>query len=187
MRSPTGEPTNPLLSAIDKHAISTLDSPVPVEVGENGLALDEQADRNRHGGRRRAVYVYPHEHYAFWRTVRMQAGARAPLLPGALGENLLIEGLLEPVAWIGDLLCIDEVELRIEGPRTPGHKLDAHLGFAWAGKMMQQSGFTGFLCSVARTGRLSAGAPVTVRPGDRITTIGEAHRLGRRTGHAAPF
>ena len=187
MRSPTGEQTTPLLSAIDKHAISALDSPVPVEVGENGLALDQQADRDRQGGRRRAVYVYPHEHYAFWRTVRMQAGAQEPLRPGALGENLLIEGLLESAAWIGDLLCIGEVELRIEGPRTPGHKLDAHLGFTWASKMMLQSGFTGFMCSVVRAGRLSAGASLTVRPGDRITTINQAHRLGRHTGHAARF
>jgi MOSC domain-containing protein YiiM len=187
IRTPAGDQPAELLSAIDKRAMSTLDSRLPVEVGASGLVPDQQADREHHGGPRRAVYVYPHEHYAFWRTVRMQAGVHSPLSPGALGENLLIEGLLEPAAWIGDLLKIGEVEMRIEGPRKPGFKLDAHLGFSWAGKMMLQSGFTGFFCSVVTAGRLCAGDPLTVRAGDRITTIAEAQRLGRPAGHVVRF
>ncbi|MFM2187326.1 MAG: hypothetical protein RIR43_1898, partial [Pseudomonadota bacterium] len=44
-----------------------------VSVGPLGLQGDEQADPTVHGGRGKAVYAYPHEHYAFWNTVRAQA------------------------------------------------------------------------------------------------------------------
>jgi MOSC domain-containing protein YiiM len=39
-----------------------------------GLAGDEQADQTVHGGLSKAVYAYPLAHYAFWQTVRAQAG-----------------------------------------------------------------------------------------------------------------
>ena len=51
-----------------------------------------------HGGPSKAVYAYPSEHYAFWQTVRAQAGVSLwddALPPGSLGENLSLEGLVE--------------------------------------------------------------------------------------------
>ena len=182
-----GTTANTPLSAIAKHALSTLEAPAPVEVRAFGIAGDEQADRVRHGGPRQAVYVYPAEHYAFWQTVRMQARQAQVLAPGALGENLLIEGLLEKQAWIGDRLQIGELILRVESPRSPCFKLDIRLGFSWASKMMVQSGFTGFYCSVERQGRITAGDEVSVRPGDRITSIEQAHRLNHRSRQPGLF
>ena len=38
-----------------------------------GIEGDEQADLSVHGGLGKAVYAYPSEHYAFWKTVRAQA------------------------------------------------------------------------------------------------------------------
>ena len=89
-------------SAIAKRAVAG-----PVAVAVLGLEGDEQADPAVHGGLAKAVYAYPAEHYAFWRTVRAQAGVaswNATLAPGSLGENLTLEGLLEDRAWIGDRL-----------------------------------------------------------------------------------
>src|SRR5438874_9530974 len=58
---------------------------------------DEQSDLTVHGGVDKAVYVYPSEHYEYWRRELPQAD-----LPwGAFGENLTTEGLLEDVR-IGD-------------------------------------------------------------------------------------
>lgn len=167
-------------SAIAKSALSSLESPAPVRVAPLGVAGDEQADPAVHGGLDKAVYVYPSEHYAFWRTVRGQAGRHDALAPGAMGENLLIEGLLEPEVWVGDRLSIGEVELRVESPRSPCFKLDARMGFSWASRMMVQSGYTGFYCSVVRQGLLAAGDPVLVRRGDRVVSIEQAHRLKHR-------
>jgi MOSC domain-containing protein YiiM len=172
-----GDRPRQVMSAIGKQALSTLAQPDPVAVGPLGVAGDEQVDLSVHGGPDKAVYLYPSEHYAFWQTVRGQAGRTEPLQPGALGENLLVSGLLEPALWIGDTLRIGEVVLRVESPRSPCFKFDIRMGFSWASKMMVQSGFTGAYCAVVHPGRLAAGAPIDVLPGDRVVTIEQSHRL----------
>lgn len=174
-----------VISAIAKSALSTLESPTWIEIGALGVVGDEQADLTVHGGLDKAIYVYPHEHYAFWRTVRAQAGVETPLAPGAMGENLLLEGLLETEVWIGDRLRIGDVELRVESPRQPCYKFNARMGFGWAARMMVQSGFTGFYCAVVRPGGLAAGDTVELRPGARDVSIGEAHRLKSRRASSA--
>ena len=171
-----------VMSGIAKQAIGSLAAPVPVELGALGLAGDEIVDLSVHGGLDKAVYLYPHEHYAFWQTVRGQAGLHEPMQAGALGENLLVEGLLEPGLWLGDRLRIGEVELRVESPRSPCFKFNLRMGFSWASKMMIQSGYTGAYCAVVRQGRIAAGDKIDVLPGDRVVTIEQSHRLrhGRR-------
>jgi len=44
-------------------------SPVegPVRVGALNIDGDQQADLTVHGGPSKAIYVYPAEHYEFWR------------------------------------------------------------------------------------------------------------------------
>lgn len=179
-----------VISGILKTPIGSLQSPVPVRVGKVGLEGDEQADLTVHGGLDKAVYLYPVEHYAFWHTVRLQAGVPTPpapaaatgtpLPPGSMGENLLVRGLLETEVWVGDRLRIGEVELRVESPRQPCYKFNARMGFKWAVKMMVDSGYTGFYCSVLRQGTLSAGDPVQLLAGERVLTIEQSHRLRNR-------
>ena len=50
---------------------------------------DRQSDLSVHGGSDKAVYAYPSEHYAFWRTEL--PGTDLPW--GVFGENLTTEGL----------------------------------------------------------------------------------------------
>ncbi len=166
-----------IVSGIGKQALSTLEDPIPVRIGELGVDGDEIVDLSVHGGLDKAVYVYPAEHYAFWRTVREQAGVREPCPPGLLGENLLLEGLLEGDLHIGDHLAIGEVLLRIESPRSPCHKFNLRMGFSWASKMMIQSGYTGAYCAVVRAGPLAAGQPVILRRSGGGLGILESHRL----------
>jgi MOSC domain-containing protein YiiM len=153
-----------------------------VPVGVQGLAGDEQADPTVHGGPSKAVYAYPAEHYAFWKTVRAQA--RVALwddtpAPGLLGENLTLRGLLEADAWIGDLLRLPDCTLAISEPRLPCAKLNAALGFAQAGKLMAQSGYCGFYLAVREPGSLAAGQRFEVVPGPRDVSIAELFRVRR--------
>jgi MOSC domain-containing protein YiiM len=173
-------------SGIRKTPRSTLDQPVRLAVEALGLVGDEQADLTVHGGRDKAVYAYPIEHYPVWQTMREQATKiDEPLPPGFLGENLTIEGLLENRVWIGDVLVIDPsepldqppVRLRVDSPRFPCFKFNARMGFRHASKMMVQSGFTGFYLEVLQTGTIAAGDRFRVLPGSREVTIEEAHRL----------
>src|ERR1700752_4353156 len=50
---------------------------------------DRQADLTVHGGRDKAVYVYPSEHYDYWR--KELPGTELPW--GMFGENFTTEGL----------------------------------------------------------------------------------------------
>ena len=58
-----------VMTAIGKRAVEG-----PRAVERLGIEGDEQADLSVHGGPAKAVYAYPSEHYAFWQTVRSQAG-----------------------------------------------------------------------------------------------------------------
>jgi MOSC domain-containing protein YiiM len=192
-----------VMSAIRKTPRSTLDRPVALEVAELGFVGDEQADLTVHGGRDKAVYAFPVEHYPVWQTMREQATKiDEPLPHGFMGENLTIEGLLETRVWIGDVLVIDAasspspsspstasstasstilpVRLRVDSPRFPCFKFNARMGFKHASKMMVQSGFTGFYLEVLQPGTIAAGDTFRVIPGAREVTIEEAHRLRSR-------
>jgi MOSC domain-containing protein YiiM len=166
-----------------------------VAVRRLGLLGDEQADLGVHGGLAKAVYAYPHEHYAFWRTVRAQAGVAPwdePLAPGSLGENLVLEGLLEDRLWIGDRLHIGAGRagpgcvLAVSEPRLPCFKFNAAMGFPQAAKMMLQSGWCGAYLSVVEPGDVMAGDTIELVPGPREVNLRELFRARAPSARAAP-
>lgn len=151
----------------------------PVEVRAMGLAGDEQADLSVHGGLSKAVYAYPSEHYGFWQTVRAQAKAAAwdePLPPGAMGENLTLQGLLETGVWIGDVLRFADCELAVSEPRFPCFKFNAVMGFNQASKLMVANAWCGFYLAVRVAGTLRAGESFELIPGPREVGITELFR-----------
>lgn len=154
-----------------------------VEVGPLGLAGDEQADPSVHGGITKAVYAYAQAHYAFWQTVRAQARVSLwdeALTPGALGENLTIEGLSEDRLWIGDRLRLPGCMLAVSEPRFPCFKFNAAMGFAHAAKLMVQSGYCGSYLAVLEPGTLQAGDPIELLPGPREVSVRELFRARAR-------
>lgn len=163
-------------TAIGKRPVSTLSQPDRIAVHPLGLEGDEQADPSVHGGLSRALYAYPHEHYAFWQTVRAQAQVALwdEALPhGLLGENLTITGLIEGDAYIGDVLRFPDCALAVSEPRYPCFKFEAVMGFKHAPKMMAQSGFSGIYLAVRRPGSIAAGEHYVLEPGPRETSIRE--------------
>src|SRR6516162_9381362 len=74
---------------------------------------DRQADLSVHGGADKAVYVYPAEHYDYWRSEL--PGRDLPW--GSFGENFTTNGLLEEAVHIGDRLRIGPVEVVVTQPR----------------------------------------------------------------------
>lgn len=144
-----------------------------------GVAGDEQADLTVHGGPDKAVYLYPHEHYAFWNGVRQQALKQTSnLLPGAFGENLTTTGLLESELWVGDRLQLDELVLEVTEPRAPCYKFAALMGYPHAVKQMLQSGYSGVYLKVVCPGAVQAGTQILLVPGPREMRI--AHINDRR-------
>jgi MOSC domain-containing protein YiiM len=163
-----------LMSAIGKAAVSG-----PVAVGPLGLAGDEQADLSVHGGLSKAVYALPREHLAWWQAQRQARGVSLfdeALAPGALGENLSLQGLNEEAVFIGDTWHFTEVVLRVTEPRQPCGKFNAVMGYDQAGRDMVQSGRCGFYLVVDKPGTLSPGESFEVQPGERATSIAAALR-----------
>jgi MOSC domain-containing protein YiiM len=165
------------LSAIGKRPVSTLDCPTRCAVGPQGVEADESVERRIHGPPLQALYIYPAEHYEFWRALARQHHARPIADAGALGENLTVQGLTESTVWIGDVLTVGTVRMRITRPRVPCFKLNAHLGLRMAAKLMVQSGFTGYYCEVLQPGDLAAGELLELIPGARTLTVLDRHRL----------
>jgi MOSC domain-containing protein YiiM len=172
-----------IMTGIRKRSVSSQEAQHAIEVGKLGLKGDEQADLTVHGGLSKAVYAYPSEHYAFWQTVRAQAGQQAldePLPHGMLGENLTLSGLLESNAYVGDVLKFPNCTLAISEPRQPCYKFEAVMGFKQAVKMMAQSGYCGFYLAVRQGGTIAAGEAFELIPGPREVSIQELFKLAMR-------
>ena len=127
-----------------------------VRVTTLNLQGDEQSDLSVHGGADKAVYVYPSEHYAYWRAEL--PGADLPW--GAFGENFTTEGLLEEHVRIGDRLRVGSAEFVVTQPRMPCFKLGIRFDRPDIVKRFLRARRTGFYLSVTREGSVTAGDPI---------------------------
>jgi MOSC domain-containing protein YiiM len=125
----------------------------PVRIRALNVEGDEQADLTVHGGPSKAIYIYPAEHYDFWR--KELPDSHFPF--GSFGENLTTEGLLERQVNIGDRLCLGSVELVVTEPRLPCYKLGVKFNRDDIVKRFLKSRRTGFYCAVLREGAVQAG------------------------------
>jgi len=154
---------------------SIFKSPVAgrVRVRAQNIDGDRQSDLSVHGGIDKAVYAYPSEHYAFWRT---ELGLDA--LPwGAFGENLTTEGLLEREVAIGDHLHVGSAEFVVTQPRMPCFKLGIRFGRPDMVRRFTAIGWTGFYLAVVREGELAAGDSIALAPSrDERISVAEAFR-----------
>ena len=124
-----------------------------VRVARDNVEGDQQSDLSVHGGREKAVYVYPAEHYDFWR--RELPEAELPW--GAFGENFTTQGLLEDEVWIGDRYRVGTSELVVTQPRMPCYKLGIRFDRPDMVKRFLQSRRSGFYLAVEREGEVGAG------------------------------
>lgn len=130
----------------------------PVRVSTLNIEGDRQADLSVHGGADKAVYVYPSEHYGYWRSEL----PGTELGWGAFGENFTSEGLSEDGVRIGDRLRIGSAEFAVTQPRMPCFKLGIRFGRPAIVRQFLRSGRTGFYLAVTREGEASAGDPIRV-------------------------
>lgn len=130
----------------------------PVQVLAEHLAGDGQADLRVHGGRDKAVYAYPHEHYAYWRRYL----PAELLVPGAFGENFTTLGLLEPEVRVGDCFQVGTAVLLAVQPRQPCVKLGIRLGRPSVVKEFEQAGRHGIYFRVQQPGIVQAGDAITL-------------------------
>ncbi len=153
----------PVATGIFKEPV---DGAILLEPG--GVRGDFIADLRVHGGPRKAVYIYPSEHYAWW----AEKLGRESLPWGTLGENLTIQsigeskalaldGAGEPVdestVHIGDRFRAGGALLEVTRPRLPCYKLALKLGTNQVLRWMIERGAFGFYVAVIEPGEVRAG------------------------------
>lgn len=135
---------------------------------------DGQADLSVHGGRDKAVYAYPAEHYDYWR------GELSDLeLPwGMFGENFTTVGLSEDQVNIGDRFRIGSSVVMVTQPRMPCYKLGIKFGRESIIKLFLASGRSGIYFKVLEEGEVMAGNTIELIDRDKNNvTVADIVRL----------
>jgi len=141
------------------------------------LEGDAQADLEVHGGPDKAVYAYPSEHLPKWSEELDQE-----LGPAAFGENLSTAGGTEDDVSIGDRWLWGDAVLEVCQPRTPCFKLAMHRGRGDMGRLLRQSGRTGWYLRVLQPGRVPVAGPLEVEPHPVGATVWAVHEAARPGG-----
>lgn len=131
-----------LLTGIYKHPVAEA-----LYLEECNFRGDAQADLVHHGGREKAVCVYPVEHYPYWEKVLGQ-----PLHKGAFGENLTVRGMREEQVCIGDIYQLGEAVVQVSQPRQPCHKLAKRYDCKQLPLWLEETGYTGYYFRVLQPG-----------------------------------
>jgi len=90
-----------------------------VALRKHNLDGDQQADLSVHGGPTKAVYVYPTQHYTYWR----EELPDVELAWGHFGENFTVDGMDEESIFIGDEFSVETARVVVTEPRMPCFKL----------------------------------------------------------------
>jgi MOSC domain-containing protein YiiM len=153
----------------------------PITLRTLNLDGDRQADLAVHGGAHKAVYVYPSEHYDFWRGEL----SNMDLPWGMFGENFTTAGLLEDVQ-IGDRFEVGSAEVLVSEPRVPCYKLSLKFGRADMAKRFLASGRSGFYVMVVKEGVVQAGDKIKLLDrAQQSVTVADVTRL-YSSKHADP-
>ena len=130
-----------------------------VEITENGIIGDKQADLTVHGGYEKAVYGYSYSHYQTWSQQMNQDYSNEY---GLVGENLTIDNFDERTLFIGDEITVSDCILKITQPRIPCYKLGIKMKERKFPQLFSQSGNVGAYMKVIKPGKISEGDEITV-------------------------
>lgn len=135
-----------------------------VPVTRLNIEGDGQGNLKSHGGPDMAVYVYSHDHYAFWAD---DLGLRPDALAaGAFGENLTVTGMADDEVSIGDIFAIGSARFQVTEPRTPCHKLAMKFDDPDLPRRFFKAGRVGFYFRVLVEGDIGAGDEINCEARD---------------------
>jgi MOSC domain-containing protein YiiM len=137
-----------------------------VSLRKLNLDGDRQADLTVHGGKDKAVYCYPLQHYEYWK--KELPDRELPL--GVFGENFTIDfdsdgvraggkdaASPEDAIHIGDRFSVGSAEVVVTQPRLPCYKLGIRFQMDDMVKRFLASGRSGFYLAVTRDGEVEVG------------------------------
>lgn len=146
-----------------------------VQVLQDGLAPDEQADRRAHGGPEMALHLYPLNHHEFWRSKVPDASLLDE--PGAFGSNLAVRDLDETLVHIGDRFRLGGALIEISQPRQPCWKIEHRFSAKGMVAAIIETGRCGWYFRVLDIGEVQAGDYLErVSVGERNWSVARAFK-----------
>lgn len=130
-----------------------------LQVRFNGIEGDGQGDLIHHGGKDKAVYAYPLEHYSYWKRFLHTDD----LGMGKFGENLTIEGVMDSYVCLGDCFQFGTAHLMAIQPRMPCSKIGLPFNDPKMTQYFAKAGRNGFYLRVIKEG--------VVQKGDQIKRV----------------
>jgi len=124
-----------------------------VQVTKTGIIGDGQADLSVHGGRDKAVYVYPQAYCNTW----AEELGRESLEPAQFGENLTVSGVTDESVCVGDRYRFGSVVATVTQPRLPCFKLGIRMQDDKFPARFLQRARMGFYLRVEEEGETGAG------------------------------
>jgi MOSC domain-containing protein YiiM len=148
-------------TAIDKQAVAG-----PTAIASLGLAGDEQADKENHGGGDQALYAYAREDLDWW-TAQLGRELRS----GLFGENITTVGIDVNSALIGETWRVGTTVVQITSPRIPCVTFQSWLDEPHWVKRFAAAGRPGAYLRVLTDGSIQAGDEIEVlgRPDVQVT------------------
>lgn len=124
-----------------------------IYLGKEDVVSDHVIDRKYHGGVDKACYIYPLDHYAYWKQVYPELDWEL----GMFGENLTIEGFNEMEICIGDVFKIGSAIIQISEARQPCSTLNMRFNSSKMVKDFVQFGYCGAYVRVLEEGKILPG------------------------------
>jgi MOSC domain-containing protein YiiM len=154
----------------------------PVRIGWLGFEGDMVADPIHHGGHDKAIHLYAQDHYPFWR--ERKPGHALLDAPGAFGENIAAQGLVEDDLCVGDRFTLGSAIVEVSHGRQPCWKLDHRFGERDILATIVRTARCGIYFRVIREGEAEAGGDMTLiaRPQPEWT-VARVFRLLIAGGH----
>jgi MOSC domain-containing protein YiiM len=167
-------------SGIDKRPVDG-----PIAITFTGLSGDAQGDSRHHGGPEKAVHHYPFDHYAHWRAEHPDLAWRLAQ-PGAFGENISTDGLIEADVCIGDIYRLGTALVQVSQGRQPCWRLNERFDDPRMARRVQERGRTGWYYRVLEAGHVAAGDMISLVecPAEGWTLERVLHVLHRDTLNA---
>jgi len=126
-----------------------------------GLADDDYADKDHHGGPDRALNHYPFEHYVYWQKKYSAAYVeRVNAQVAGMGENLSSLGMTEDSVCLGDRYQWGEAVIEVSQPRSPCFKISKRWAIEEFSVDMQAISRCGWLYRVITPGMVSVDQPL---------------------------
>ncbi|GAA0470100.1 MOSC domain-containing protein [Parasphingorhabdus litoris] len=126
-----------------------------IALGLFGFEGNQVADPLHHGGRDKAVHLYPIEHYPFWKGKYPDVDVLNR--PGAFGENLSCTGMTEDRLCLGDVFRLGEALIECSHARQPCWKLNYRFGHPDVLKTVIKTRKSGSYFRVLEPGKVRAG------------------------------